>query len=102
LEDAEYDVAAVARTAEDAIRAVANEKPDFVVMDIRLPGNTDGIDAAIEIFQKFGVRSVFATAHTDEGTRRRAAPAKPLAWIGKPYSDRDLLEVLAKARHRLE
>ena len=102
LEEAGYDVVAVARTGEDAVAAVANEKPDLVVMDVRLNGGLDGVDAAVEIFRKFGVRAVFATAHTDEQTRARASAARPLAWLAKPYSDRQLMNVLAAARTKLD
>ncbi len=59
--------------------------PALALMDIRLLGKRDGIDAAIELFQVHGIRSVFASAHSDEHARRRAAPAQPLGWIAKPY-----------------
>jgi len=101
LEGAGYDVAAVARTGEDAVRAVQAAQPDLVVMDVRLNGGLDGVDAAVEIFRQFGIRSVFATAHIDNHTRQRAVPAQPLAWVAKPYSETQLLNVLESARTRL-
>jgi CheY-like chemotaxis protein len=38
-----------------------------------------------------------ATAHTDEATRQRAAPVKPLGWLAKPYDQADVLNALARA-----
>ncbi len=87
LTDAGYKVAAVAVTADEAIALVAAHAPAVVVlMDIRLLGDRDGIDAALEIYRLYGVRSVFTSAHSDEESRRRAEPAMPYGWIEKPYA----------------
>jgi DNA-binding NarL/FixJ family response regulator len=55
-------------------------------MDIRLAGRRDGIDAAVDLFAQHGVRSLFASAHSDPQTRARAEQARPLGWLTKPYS----------------
>jgi DNA-binding NarL/FixJ family response regulator len=86
LTDAGYKVAAVAVTADEAIALAAAHAPTVVLMDIRLLGDRDGIDAALEIYRLYGVRSVFTSAHSDEESRRRADPAMPYGWIEKPYA----------------
>src|SRR3954452_7257575 len=65
LQQAGFDVVGVASTAEEAIRIGAAERPTLAIMDVRLVGRRDGIDAAIELSSKFGVPSIFATAHGD-------------------------------------
>src|SRR5437764_13393972 len=50
LDEAGYDVIDVVQTADDAIKTAVAEKPHLIVMDIRLPGERDGISAAMEIF----------------------------------------------------
>lgn len=75
-----------AATAEEALRLAGEAKPDLVVMDVRLAGRRDGIDAAIEIYRKFGIRSLFATAHSDDATMARGRLANPFGWVAKPYS----------------
>jgi two-component system, response regulator PdtaR len=97
-----YEVVAVVQSGQDAIRAVQDELPDLLVMDVRLSGGLDGVDAAIEIFQRFGIRSVFATAHTDDRTRARASLAHPLGWVAKPYSDTQLVRALNTAVAQLD
>src|SRR5437762_13188597 len=62
LLDAGYDVVDVVETAEEAVEVAMNRRPELVLMDIYLPGKRDGIDAAVEIFRRFAVRSIFATA----------------------------------------
>jgi DNA-binding NarL/FixJ family response regulator len=91
LREAGYEVVGVASTAEQAIEIGAAESPALAIMDVRLAGSRDGIDAAIELSSKFGIRSIFATAHGDSETRRRAQQANPLGWLTKPYSASALL-----------
>lgn len=54
----------------------------------------DSIEAAIHIYRQFGVRSIFATAHSDPRTRERGMAANPLAWMPKPYSPVALIETI--------
>ena len=65
---------------------VASVRPALVLMDIRLAGKMDGVEAALMVFQQYGIRCIFATAHHDPDVRRRAAPAEPLGWLQKPYT----------------
>lgn len=103
LDERQYEIAAIAGTAAQAIRAVERERPDFVLMDIELGGGaSDGVDAAREIYERFGIRSLFATAYADRGMRARAASCSPLGWLPKPYNDRQLLRALESARREIE
>jgi DNA-binding NarL/FixJ family response regulator len=95
LVQAGHEVVGVARSASEAIEIALSRRPALVIMDIRLHGPRDGIDAAIEILQHTGVRSLFASAHADDGTRRRAAAARPHGWVAKPYRADDLLRAVA-------
>ena len=85
LIDAGFVVVGVATSAQEAIELAAAEEPHLVIMDIRLEGPSDGVEAAIEIFKSKGIRSLFASAYHDAETRRRAEPCSPLGWIAKPY-----------------
>lgn len=101
LNDAGFDVVGVARSAAEALKIAQEEKPDLAVMDIRLNGTRDGIDAAIDLFKELGIRSVFATAHHDTAMRTRAQPAAPLGWLPKPYSIRSLVTTVKAAAAEL-
>jgi CheY-like chemotaxis protein len=75
-----------ATTAEQAIELAGRMRPDLVLMDIRLANDSDGVTAAIEIRQRFDIPSLFVSAHGDQMIRSRAAAARPLGFIEKPFT----------------
>ena len=81
---------AVAVSADQAVAIAERERPDVVLMDIRLLGSRDGIDAAEEIGRRLGIGSIFVTANTDAQTRRRAETVKPLGFLEKPLTEQRL------------
>src|SRR5262249_1321864 len=104
LKETGFQTAGVAGRAEGAVRALGLGKsatPTIVIMDVRLAGNSDGIDAALDIFHATGIRSIFATAHYDADTRSRAQAATPLGWLPKPYAPHALLALVKKAVEQL-
>jgi len=97
LLDAGFEVVGIAETAESALTYVMTERPSLVLMDIRLAGSRDGIDTAIDIYRDHGIRSLFASAHSDKVARTRAEAAKPLGWLQKPYTMARLVEAVNHA-----
>jgi len=96
LEQAGYAVTGIAVSAEEAVAMCQVDPPDFILMDVRLLGERDGVDAALAIRSRDGPRSVFITAHDDIVTRARAEPAEPLGWITKPVVPARLASMLAR------
>jgi CheY-like chemotaxis protein len=83
-------VVAVAVSADQAVAIAERERPDVVLMDIRLLGSRDGIDAAEEISRRLGIGSIFVTANTDPQTRFRAEAVRPLGFLEKPLTEERL------------
>ena len=102
LEEAGHEIVGIAGSAHKAVAEALAHHPDLVIMDIRLAGDGDGIEAAVEIFDKIGVRCLFASAHADARTRNRAAGAEPLGWLAKPYSKADFLAAFEAALAALD
>jgi len=102
LQEAGLDVVAIARSADEAERLAAKHQPRLVVMDIHLASGRDGVDAALAIYLANGIRSIFATAHKDSSTQRRAEPAAPLGWLSKPYSVDYLVAMVKEALAELD
>src|SRR5580704_9135676 len=78
-----HQVLATASTAEDAVAHAG--AADIVLMDIRIDGPRDGIDAAREIRAKYRIPVVFLTAHADRATLDRAKAAGPFGYLVKPF-----------------
>ncbi len=102
LEEAGLVCSGVAATAEQAIELARRDHPDLILMDIRLSGPMDGVDAALRIFRDQGIRCVFSSAHSDPGTRQRAEEARPLGWLQKPYNCTHVVDAVRTALARLE
>ena len=63
------------------------ERPDVVLMDIRLIGARDGIDAAAEIQRRFAIPSIFVTANTDAAHARACASRCADRFLEKPLTE---------------
>lgn len=99
-----YDVPAIASSANEAIAKVAECHPDLVLMDIRLEGEIDGVEAAEPIRSEFNVPIVYLTAYADEATIQRAKLTEPYGYILKPFGARELAAAVEVAlyKHRME
>jgi two-component system, response regulator PdtaR len=97
LTEAGYDVVDIASTADEAVQLVPDHHPELVLMDVRLAGPRDGIQAAAEILDRFGIRSIFVSAFSDPTTRARADQAKPIAWLAKPVAAQKLVTTVKAA-----
>ncbi len=95
LRGAGYTVVGTADCAVDAVRVVESERPDLVLMDVRLAGERDGIEAALEIWERFRIRSLFVSANLDAAARARAAAANPLGFLEKPFTPTSLLAAVS-------
>lgn len=97
LEDAGYEVVGMAADGAQAMRLAEQEKPDLVLMDIRLRGGDDGVETAGQIRQRLGLRILYVSAHGDSATLARAARTEPAGFVGKPYTTVELLNAVGRA-----
>jgi DNA-binding NarL/FixJ family response regulator len=97
LVSAGFEIVGAATDAAGAVALAERQRPDLVLMDIRLHGPSDGVAAAQEIADRLGVRSVFVSAHTDQGTIGRGQAARPLGWVAKPFTEAELLQAVRAA-----
>ena len=104
LEGLGYTVTAVSSSGEVALKKVEQNRPDLVLMDIKLKGIMDGIQAAEQIRSQFQIPVVYLTAYTDEETLNRAKLTEPYGYILKPFEARDLGTTIEMAlyKHQIE
>lgn len=100
ISDVGYDVVGRAASADDAINAAIEHKPDLILMDIVLIGNKTGIDASYEIKQKLDIPIIFLTAYSDLEFVDRAKNTEPYAYIVKPFQEAQLFASIEMALYK--
>jgi CheY-like chemotaxis protein len=81
-------------TGENAIISARQNPPDVILMDIRLAGEIDGIEAASIIKSELDIPIIFITGYDEENIKERAAILKPLAFLIKPLAIKKLKSIL--------
>ncbi|MCM8732995.1 response regulator [Azospirillum sp. A1-3] len=92
-----FAVVGIEDNADAAVEAAERLRPDVVMMDIRLLGPRDGIEAAAAIRERTGIRCIFTSAFGDPETRHRAAECDPFGFVRKPYFPAELQRALGHA-----
>jgi CheY-like chemotaxis protein len=85
-----YEVAGLVESGEAAVERVAADRPELVLMDIRLKGEIDGIAAAETIRRRWQVPVIYLTAFSEDQTLQRAKLTEPVGYIIKPFEDREI------------
>jgi len=104
LERLGYRVSGSVPSGEDAIAIASEQRPDIVLMDIRLSGSLDGIETAERLRRVHPIPVVYVTAHSDPDTITKALGTDPFGFILKPFIDRELKTQIEIAlyKHRSE
>lgn len=92
-----YCVTSTVDSGEEALRQVALEKPDLILMDITLKGSLDGIQTAKIIMIKHGIPVIYLSALNDEQTIYRALATKPYGYLIKPFATIELHTAIESA-----
>jgi len=98
LEALGHTVVATVSTAAEAIEQARNAQ--VVLMDIRLDGPVDGIEAASKIRERYRLPVLFLTAQVDPSTLERAKLAAPFGYIVKPLAHAALQPSIEIAMHK--
>lgn len=85
-----YDVVGNVASGEEALVKANEVGPDLVLLDIRLAGVMDGIQAARIIRERMDIPIIYLTAYADEETVRRAMVTGPYGYLMKPFNEREL------------
>jgi CheY-like chemotaxis protein len=86
LADMGCTIVGIASSGARAIEMTAQLRPDLVLMDVRLKGDVDGIQAAKTISDRFGTQIVFLTALVDPETMERTTAVKDCGYLTKPFT----------------
>jgi DNA-binding NtrC family response regulator len=87
VEDMGLQVCAIAESAAEAVSAAQQHRPGVVLMDVRLRGDQDGVDAALQIHDLVRSKVIFITGSREQATLDRIASDHPFAILFKPIDD---------------
>ena len=91
------EVCGTAATADEALSLAEQHRPAIVLMDVRLRGEKDGVDAALAIHASVGSKVIFFTGSQEPETLARIALDHPAAVLIKPVADHLLKATVAQA-----
>lgn len=95
-----YHVPQVVNKGDEVAAALHRWNPDLILMDIRIGGAIDGIEAAAAVRRVSDVPLVFLTAYNDPQTLARANAVRPDGFLIKPFGDRELAAVVSSLLNR--
>jgi PAS domain S-box-containing protein len=102
LKNLGFEVAASVASGEEAVEKAIALRPDLALLDIRLQGKVDGIQAAIAIQEHVDLPVVYLTAYADEETVQRAMITGPFGYLVKPFNERELRAAIEIAIYKHE
>lgn len=91
-----YSVVASVASGEEAVAQAGEFRPDIVIMDVRLRGAMDGLEAGRQINECWGTPVIYLSAFRDTDIRERVKHGM-IACLAKPFdleTLRSALEVL--------
>lgn len=74
-----------------AIKAVQEQQPDLVLIDINLGDRKSGLDLAQYLDTVFRIPYIFITSYADRSTLKKVAEHAPSGYITKPFKPQDLI-----------
>lgn len=92
-----HEVVDKVSSGEAAIESAAEYDPDLILMDIRLKGDMDGIEAMSHIRKKTSTPVIYISGNTDKSHKQRVSQSDYIDFLRKPITMNDLDESFQKA-----
>jgi len=84
----------ITTSAEEGLAWLCQKKPDLILIDIKLRGSMNGIEAARIIQNKGPFNLVYITAYSDKAILERASQIPHTGIIIKPFTSSEILRLL--------
>lgn len=81
----------IAANGHDGLETIRARRPDFVILDVGLPGDLDGFAVCRELRQTSDVPVLFLTARDDEVDRILGLEMGGDDYVTKPFSPREIV-----------
>ena len=96
LRNSGFNVLKRISSGEEAVDCALQLKPDLVLMDIRLAGRIDGIEAVTKIRLESvkDIQFIFTTGYSDIELKEQAVKLNPLGFFVKPVNVPELVSII--------
>lgn len=96
LRNSGFNILKRVSSGEEAVDYAIKLKPDFVLMDIRLAGKMDGIEAVtiIKAESDKDIQYIFTTGYSDVEFKEKALKLNPAGFFVKPVNMTELVNVI--------
>lgn len=102
IQSLKFEVAGVAADGLSAVEMAVNDSVDLILMDIVLPANINGLEAAERIRKKKKIPIIFITVYDRQEFFERAKNSNPEAFILKPFNERELELAISLAFYKTD
>lgn len=91
-----YRVIRCVSSGEDAVYYAVKCHPDLILMDIRLAGKMDGMEAALKIKAESGtaIQFIFTTGYSDLELKEKAMELEPIDFLIKPINLPEMVRII--------
>lgn len=96
----DFSVICDAGDSIEGLRLILEKKPQIVVTDIRMPGNT-GLEMIRNVYEAYHPQTIIISGYTEFEYAKEALKLGVLAYLVKPIEENELLEALKKAAANL-
>jgi AmiR/NasT family two-component response regulator len=100
LENSGHEVVGQAGDGQTAVDLARELKPDLVIMDIKMPGDIDGLGAATLLAEERVAPVLLLTAYSDQEFIDGARDAGVMGYLVKPYGENQLAPAIEVALAR--
>lgn len=99
-----YETIGTVHNGEEAVAIAEANRPDIVLIDIRLKGKLDGVQAADLMYERFDIPVVYLTSQMGDTTLRRSKVTEPFGYLFKPFDEKILYTIIEVAifHHQME
>lgn len=97
-----YNVCEIVSSYHQAVNYLEhNEKPDLALLDIRMHGEDQGVEIA-KYCHDLDIPFIYITSFSDKKTVQQAVEQEPKGYIIKPFSEDEIIKIVAKTLLELE
>ncbi|HVL27197.1 MAG TPA: response regulator [Acidimicrobiales bacterium] len=100
LEEEGYEVVGETGRGDEAVTLVRDLEPDVAILDIKMPGDMDGIAAAREIARARKAAVLILTAFSQRDLVQKATEAGAMNYLVKPFQKSALIPAIEVALGR--